>query len=108
MVRALSFGPGLSRAQLARLAADAVLIDAPRPGSGEAFDWSQAAHLRGAPGLILAGGLTPENVAAGVRALEPYAVDVASGVEASPGVKDPDRVAAFVRNARSVATRATR
>ena len=47
--------------------------------------------------LILSGGLTPENVAEAIAAVEPYAVDVASGVEASPGVKDPDKLAAFMR-----------
>lgn len=53
------------------------------------------------PKLILAGGLTPENVAAGITAVEPRGVDVASGVESSPGVKDLDRVAKFIANARS-------
>ena len=46
--------------------------------------------------MILSGGLTAENVAAGIEAVDPYAVDVASGVEASPGIKDPDKLAAFL------------
>lgn len=100
VIRAVSFRPGLLEG-LAHFPADALLVDGLRPGSGETFDWSQASSLTGAPHLILAGGLAPENVAAGVRALRPYAVDVASGVEASPGIKDPEKVAAFVRNARA-------
>lgn len=101
VIRAVSFRPGLSLEGLAHFPADALLVDGLRPGSGETFDWSQASSLTGTPHLILAGGLAPENVAAGIRALRPYAVDVASGVEASPGIKDPEKVAAFVRNARA-------
>ena len=101
VIRAVSFRPGLPLGGLAHFPADALLVDGLRPGSGETFDWSQASSLTGAPHLILAGGLAPENVAAGIRALRPYAVDVASGVEASPGIKDPEKVAAFVRNARA-------
>lgn len=101
VIRAVSFRPGLPLEGLAHFPADALLVDGLRPGSGETFDWSQASSLMGAPHLILAGGLAPENVAAGIRALRPYAVDVASGVEASPGIKDPEKVAAFVRNARA-------
>ena len=65
------------------------------PGSGETFEWSLARVRRGGPPLIAAGGLTPDNVADCVAATRPYAVDVASGTESSPGVKDPERVAAF-------------
>lgn len=100
VVRAVAFEAGLEPDELRRFPADAWLLDGLRPGAGEAFDWEAAAALRGMPGLVLAGGLTPENVAAGVRALAPYAVDVASGVEAAPGVKDPARIRAFVRAAR--------
>ncbi|MDE0100402.1 MAG: phosphoribosylanthranilate isomerase [Truepera sp.] len=101
VIRAVSFRPGLPLEGLAHFPADALLVDGLRPGGGETFDWSQASSLTGTPHLILAGGLAPENVAAGIRALRPYAVDVASGVEASPGIKDPEKVAAFVRNARA-------
>jgi len=88
--------------------ADAIVVDTWRKetlgGSGVRFDWSSAARqlgaLRGARPLVLAGGLTPENVASGIAALNPDIVDVSSGVEQSPGVKDPARVAAFVRAAK--------
>ena len=53
------------------------------------------------PRVILAGGLKPENVAEAIAALQPWGVDVASGVEASPGVKDPGRLKAFLANARA-------
>lgn len=84
-----------------------VLLDAFQPGiyggSGKTIDWSAARdyHDLGAgPALILAGGLKPENVAAAIREVRPAAVDTASGVESSPGHKDPSRLAAFVRAAR--------
>lgn len=67
-----------------------------RGGSGRTWDWGLAARRRHKVPLILSGGLTPENVAAGIAAVEPFAVDVASGVEVSPGVKDPDKLAAFM------------
>jgi phosphoribosylanthranilate isomerase len=65
-------------------------------GTGEAWDWRLAAQRKRRAPVILSGGLTAENVAAGIAAVDPYAVDVASGVEASPGVKDPDKLAAFM------------
>lgn len=103
VIKAWSFAPGLRRAVMARYPADAVLLDGLRPGSGEAFDWEAARELRGFPRLVLAGGLTPETVAAGVRALAPYGVDVASGVESAPGIKDPERLRAFVAAVRGAA-----
>ena len=99
VVRAVRFGPEVTPESLATYPADAILLDAARPGSGEAFPWREARAWRGHPRLILAGGLTPENVAAGIHALRPYAVDVASGVEHAVGVKDAARIAAFVRAA---------
>jgi phosphoribosylanthranilate isomerase len=66
------------------------------PGGGETFEWSLArTRGRGRPPLIVAGGLTDANVADAIAATRPFAVDVASGTEAGPGRKDPDRVAAF-------------
>ena len=72
-------------------------------GSGQAADWSTLAQYARAdrPPLVLAGGLNPENVAAAIDAVHPVAVDVASGVEARPGRKDPELVAQFVSRARA-------
>jgi phosphoribosylanthranilate isomerase len=67
-----------------------------RGGSGETWDWALAGRHRSSIPLILSGGLTAENVAAGIAAVDPYAVDVASGVEAAPGMKDPDKLRAFM------------
>ncbi len=90
----------------------AIVLDAYAPdrlgGTGKAFQWdwvTQAAasgQLANWPPIVLAGGLTPENVSQAVRTVRPYAVDVSSGVEVegSPGVKDLEKMQAFVRNAR--------
>jgi len=67
-----------------------------RGGTGETFAWELARAHRGRVPLILSGGLTPENVAEAVATVRPFAVDVASGVESSPGHKDPAKVQAFV------------
>ncbi len=83
------------------------LLDAPsagRGGSGTTFDWSLAARaVAGGHRVILAGGLTPANVAAAIAAVHPFAVDVASGVERAPGHKDPDLVIAFIAAVRGAA-----
>lgn len=63
-------------------------------GQGKTFDWSRAPRDTGRP-IILAGGLNPDNVAHAIRAVHPWAVDLASGVESSPGIKDPARMRAF-------------
>lgn len=65
-------------------------------GLGRAFDWQRASEKVGVP-LMLAGGLRPDNVAAAIRAARPYAVDVSSGIEAAPGIKDSGKMRAFVR-----------
>ncbi len=100
VLRAVAFSPGLTPASLADYPADAILLDAPQPGSGIAFDWNQASAWRGHPRFILAGGLTPSSVASGVASLRPYAVDVSSGVESTPGIKDAHKVRSFVSAAR--------
>ena len=83
----------------------AFLLDTPSRGyggSGEPFDWSLAEGVSDVAPVVLAGGLTPENVGAAIRAVRPWAVDVASGVESSPGVKNPGRMARFVSAVREV------
>jgi phosphoribosylanthranilate isomerase len=67
-----------------------------RGGTGQTWDWALAARRRRKIPAILSGGLTAGNVAAGIVAVEPFAVDVSSGVEAAPGIKDPEKVAAFM------------
>jgi phosphoribosylanthranilate isomerase len=74
-------------------------------GTGQAAPWRLLANFRPDVPLILAGGLTPENVAEAVRAVRPYGVDVASGVEAAPGRKDAEKVRRFIEQARNAAAR---
>ena len=64
-------------------------------GTGKSFDWDLVAGRRSKVPMVLAGGLAPENVGEAIRRARPYAVDVVSGVEAEPGVKDPAKVEAF-------------
>ncbi len=84
----------------------ALLVDAAVKGvyggSGVVADWSAAAELAKQVPLLLAGGLTPENVAAALEQVQPWGVDVASGVEASPGVKDPAKMRRFVEAVRKI------
>jgi phosphoribosylanthranilate isomerase len=85
----------------------ALLIDAYRKGeyggTGQVGDWSLAAQIARQHSILLAGGLTPENVAGAIRQVRPWGVDVASGVELSPGRKDVEKMRAFVANAKSSA-----
>ena len=78
-----------------------MLFEGPVSGTGATTDWSAAAQLASRTQLILAGGLKPANVAAAVATAKPFGVDVSSGVEAEPGVKDPVKIHEFVRNARA-------
>jgi phosphoribosylanthranilate isomerase len=66
------------------------------PGNGQPWDWGLISARRTRTPLVVAGGLTPDNVAEAIEAVHPWAVDVASGVEAEPGIKDPERLRAFI------------
>lgn len=84
----------------------AFLLDGSRGGqyggTGAAADWNVARRAAAAHRIVLAGGLTPENVAAAIRTVRPYAVDVASGVETKPGKKDHAKISAFIEEVRRV------
>lgn len=82
--------------------ADLLLLDSASPGSGVTFDWSMARGVADPRRLVVGGGLNPGNVAELITHLHPFGVDVASGVESSPGVKDPRLVSDFIYAARSV------
>jgi phosphoribosylanthranilate isomerase len=113
IIRAHSFGPRGMAAVYEDMfdargdAADAVLVDAAAPGvyggTGQTIDWHRLVNYEESIGrvpLILAGGLKPENVAEAIRIVRPHAVDVASGVESSPGKKDHAKIRDFVAAAR--------
>jgi len=95
----------LERCQTAGALPGAVLVDAhidgQLGGTGRTAPWHLLTDFRPGVPLILAGGLTPENVAEAIRIVRPYAVDVASGVEASPGKKDPEKMKRFIENVRA-------
>ncbi len=75
-------------------------VDGTHGGTGAAFDWSLIPSELPLP-VILSGGLNPANVGDAIRRVSPWAVDVSSGVEASPGIKDPQKIAAFIKEVRS-------
>ena len=85
-----------------------ILFEGPVSGVGSTSDWQSAAQLARTTQLVLAGGLNATNVADAIAAVRPFGVDVSSGVEASPGVKDPTRIQEFVRRARAAANGANR
>ncbi len=112
-LKALRVGPRFTGDEALRYAdtAAGIVVDTRLPGetqmpggTGVSFDWSLVADLAGrVPFLMLAGGLSPHNVASAVRQVRPHAVDVSSGVERMPGRKDPAQVKAFIEAARAVA-----
>lgn len=106
-VKALRVRDAQSLDQLANFQTDAFLLDAHSKsglgGTGEKFNWDLAVEAQkfGKP-IFLAGGLTPENVAAAMRQVRPFAVDVSSGVESAPGKKNHAKVKAFIQNVRNM------
>ncbi len=80
-----------------------ILFEGPVSGSGQTTDWNEAAALARRAQVILAGGLNCDNVAAAIRHVKPFGVDVSSGVEQSPGIKSPQKIEQFVAAARAAA-----
>ncbi len=99
---ALCDGDDLHERLAATAAQGPVLLDGARAGHGEVSDWSRIAAIARARPVVLAGGLDPDNVQAAIRAVRPTAVDVSSGVEAQPGIKDAARIADFVAAVREM------
>lgn len=99
LVRAVPDSVG-ARARFGEFGEDYLIVDSPRPGSGEAWDWR---GLGAGPGgkWMLAGGLRPETVAEAIAQARPWGVDVSSGVEVRRGVKDAELIARFVANAKT-------
>jgi phosphoribosylanthranilate isomerase len=101
VMKAVRVRSGADIAALEAFHTDLHMLDAHRPGlrggTGETFDWELVATRPSTIPLVLSGGLTPENVGAAIAATHPFAVDTASGTEASPGVKDHEKVRAFAR-----------
>jgi len=102
VIKAFQVGPRFQPASLDRYSeADFFLLDGHSPtrrgGTGKTFNWEVARRSRKHGPIIVAGGLTPENVGAAIRAARPFAIDVCGGVEHSPGKKDPMRMEELVR-----------
>jgi phosphoribosylanthranilate isomerase len=101
-IKALRVGADYAPESASAYQTDAVLLDAyvagARGGTGHTFDWTLATRTRErVPRLFLAGGLNPDNVASAIAAVRPYAVDVCSGVETSPGRKSPELMRQFLK-----------
>jgi len=88
-------------AAIAPSGSDSFVYEGRTSGTGETVDWAAAAGVARKGRMILAGGLDPDNVRDAIRSVRPWGVDTSSGVESSPGRKDPGRIAAFVAAAKS-------
>ena len=103
IIRALQIRDESSLEEIDKLKNSTLLLDAwvegQMGGTGRTFDWSLAARVAGTHRVLLAGGLTPGNVAEAICTVHPYGVDVSSGVEMAPGRKDPEKMALFIQNA---------
>jgi len=99
VIKAMRIAHASDLRELDRYHTDLHLLDTAvkglRGGSGQAWDWTLAAQRRSKIPFLLSGGLTSENVADGIAAVHPWGVDVASGVESNPGIKDPEKLHAF-------------
>jgi phosphoribosylanthranilate isomerase len=108
VIKAFRVGDEIDPVELSGYPADAILLDTfvagQKGGTGQPFDWQLAAGLKLSRPLILAGGLTPENVGRAVAIVQPYGVDVSSGVEkdGQPGKKDPDKIRRFIAAAKGL------
>ena len=106
VIRALRVGQRFDLASLKAYPVDTFLLDTQVKGAyggtGETFDWEVARVVASRVRVVLAGGLSPDNVAEAIRVARPYAVDAISGVEAEPGRKDHEKLAAFLGAAKSV------
>ena len=105
VIKALSVGSPVDLSQLDEFSCEYILLDSPkgkyRGGNGVSFDWSILNKPLQDKKMILAGGLNPENVGEGIKAANPYMVDVSSGVE-TEGKKDPEKIKRFIDNAKCV------
>jgi phosphoribosylanthranilate isomerase len=107
VIKAIGIASGADIRAAGRYHTDMHLLDAAagaaRGGTGRTWDWRLAAQRRSHVPLILSGGLDAENVADGIAAVQPWAVDVSSGVESAPGIKDPAKLEAFFAAAHATA-----
>ncbi len=105
IIKAVRIGPEFDPKEVLKYKTDAILLDdyseSEFGGTGKIIDWTIAKRVAELVDKVyLAGGLNPDNVAEAIRIVRPFAVDVASGVESSPGKKDPEKVAAFIKAAK--------
>lgn len=106
VIKAFRVGSSIDLANVERYRATAYVLDAYVPGqpggTGHGFDWALAVQAKKHGPILLAGGLTPENVSQAIRAVKPWGVDVSSGVEATPGRKDHDKLRRFAYAAKNL------